>query len=264
MIHQNIRAIALLLKLSIFILLLIPFELCAQNPIASSIKGNRKNLYYPHSVERFYKQNGYQLVWIAPDTVKTHASEAMLMLDCVKLYGLNHNDYHPKQLIYDQLHKLVEKGGTKADKASYDIFLTDAMIRLMNDMHYGKLNPVYTAPKIDRGVEFKADEELQKAIASTEFLSTIDQSQPESKLYRDLQDYIRMVVGQRSGDCYVIPRKLVRKMAINLERLRWISTTGKNVNLTCIVKEGIVIYYKDFNNQDEKLERELYNENYQK
>ncbi|MDB5022250.1 MAG: L,D-transpeptidase family protein [Mucilaginibacter sp.] len=57
----------------------------------------------------------------------------MLMLDCVKLYGLNHHDYHPKQLIYDQLHKLVEKVGTKAEKARYDILLTDAMIRLVND-----------------------------------------------------------------------------------------------------------------------------------
>jgi hypothetical protein len=28
---------------------------------------------------------------------------------------------------------------------------------------------------------------------------------------------MRVVVGQRSGDCYLIPPKLVRKMAINLE-----------------------------------------------
>ncbi len=255
------KAPIIMFKLSIFLILLVPLQIKAQSPIAIAIKKSRANLYYPHSVERFYKQNGYQLVWIAPDTVKTHASEAMLMLDCVKLYGLSHADYHPKQLLYDQLHKLVEKGGTNAEKARFDVLLTDAMIRLMNDLHYGKLNPVFTAVKIDRGVRFRAEKELQIAIESTVFLDAIDQSQPKSKLYLDMQDHMRLVVGQRSRDCYLIPPELVRKMAINLERLRWISTTGTQIYLTCIVREGLVIYYKDINNQDEKMEKELYNEN---
>jgi hypothetical protein len=68
---------------------------------------------------------------------------------------------------------------------------------------------------------------------------------------------MRLVVGQRSGDCYLIPPGLVRKMAINLERLRWISSTGKHVHLTCIVREGQVIYFKDTDNCDGKLERAL-------
>ena len=255
------KAAILIFKLSILLSLAVQLRLQAQNPIVTAIKKSRVSLYYPRSVERFYKQNGYQLVWIAPDTVKTHASEAMLMLDCVKLYGLSHADYHPKQLLYDQLHKLIEKGGTKAEKAHYDILLTDAMIRLMNDLHYGKLNPVYTSAKIDRGVRFRAEKELQIAIGNTTFLDAIDKSQPTSKLYLDMQDHMRLVVGQRSGDCYLIPPELVRKMAINLERLRWITTTGAQVHLTCVVKEGLVIYYKDINNQDEKMEKELYNEN---
>ena len=254
------KAPVIMFKLSIFLILSTPLQIKAQNSIAIAIKKSRASLYYPRSVERFYKQNNYQLVWVASDTVKTHASEAMLMLDCVKLYGLNHLDYHPKQLIYDQLNKLVEKGGTKAEKARFDIFLTDAMIRLMNDLHYGKLNPIYTSAKIDRGVKFKAAEKLQLAIESQEFLNTIDKSQPKSKLYLDLQDHMRLVVGQRSGDCYLIPPELVRKMAVNLERLRWMSTTGTQVHLTCIVREGLVIYYKDTYNQDEKIERELYND----
>jgi len=199
------KASVIMFKLSILLILLIPSQLKAQSTVALAIKKNRANLYYPLSVERFYRQNGHQLVWIAPDTVKTHAWQAMLMLDCVKLYGLSHADYHPKQLIYDQLHKLVDHGGTQAEKADYDILLTDAMIRLMNDLHYGKLNPVYTTVKIDRGVRFRAEKELQIAIQSSAFLDAIDQSQPKSKLYIDMQDHMRIVLGQRSGDCYLIP-----------------------------------------------------------
>jgi L,D-transpeptidase YcbB len=257
MISKTIKAAAILFKLSVFLIILPPLQLQAQNSIDLAIRKNRANLYYPRSVGQFYKQNGYKLVWIAPDTVKTHTWEAMMMLDCVKLYGLSHNDYHPKQLVYDRLHTLVEQGGTSTEKALYDILLTDAMIRLMNDMHYGKLNPIYTSAKIDRGVSFKAGKELQLATRSQEFPSSIDKTQPQSKLYLDLQDHMRIVVGQRSGDCYLIPPKLVRKMAINLERLRWISSTGKHVHLTCIVREGQVIYYKDINNQDEKMGKEL-------
>ncbi len=84
MISKTIRVAVILSKLSIFLILFVPLQLRAQNSVGSTIRKNRPNLYYPRSVERFYKQNGYHLVWIAPDTVKTHArEEAMLMLDCV-------------------------------------------------------------------------------------------------------------------------------------------------------------------------------------
>jgi len=248
-----------LFMLSLFIVLLVPFRLSAQ--IKQALKKESNNLYYPNSVKRFYQQNGYQLAWIAPDTIKTHAWDAMLLLDCVKQYGLNHDDYHPTVLLYPELHKLIDQKGTPEEAAAYDILLTDAMIRFINDLHYGKLNSVYTMQRIDNGVKFKAENELFIALQGNDFLRVIDGAQPRSKLYIDLQDHMRLLVGQRSGDCYVIPPSLIRKMAINIERLRWISTTGKNIHLTCIVRQGIVIDYKDIHHQDKELERALYNEN---
>jgi len=240
-------------------LLLIPTRLQAQNAIASAIKDQRSVLYYPRSVERFYRQSGYKLAWIAPDTIKTHAWDAMLLLDCVRQYGLNHEDYHPDLLLYPTLHKLINSGGLRA-KARYDVLLTDAMIRFINNLHYGKLNPVYTAGKIDRGVQFKAENVLFLALQSNDFLSAINNVQPNTQLYIDLQDHMRLLTGQRSGDCYVIPQGLIRKMAINMERMRWINTTGKQVHLTLIVKQGVVINYKDIYKQDKQLEQALYNE----
>jgi len=251
--------VKLMFRLLSLIILLVPFRLNAQ--IQQAFKKEHNNLYYPKSVERFYKQNGYQLAWIAPDTVKTHAWDAMLLLDCVRQYGLNHEDYHPKLLLYPTLDKLTKQGKNNIQAAIYDVLLTDAMIRFINDLHYGKLSPVYTSQKIDKGAKFKADKALLLALKSNSFLNSVDNVQPKSKLYIDLQDHMRLLVGQRSGDCYVIPQGLIRKMAINMERLRWISTTGRNVHLTCIVREGIVIDYKDIYHQDRQLERELYDEN---
>ncbi|HAL81172.1 MAG TPA: hypothetical protein DCO83_02190 [Mucilaginibacter sp.] len=79
--------------------------------LSASIRGqiilNEKHLNYPASVARFYQQSGYKLSWIAPETVKMHASEAMLMLDCVMQYGLNPPDYHPGELLYEKLNDLT-------------------------------------------------------------------------------------------------------------------------------------------------------------
>jgi len=251
----------LIIKLSLISILLIPFQLWGQDNIALAIKSQYANLYYLRSVERFYRQNGHKLAWIAPDTVKTHAWDAMLLLDCVKQYGLNHGDYHPKQLLYPTLHQLIEQKINTTETAIYDVLLTDAMIRFINDLHYGKLNPVFTPDKVDKGVKFSADAALLNALHSNDFLSAIDSVQPKSKLYFDLQDHMRLLVGQRSGDCYAIPQGLIRKMAINMERIRWMTSTGKPVHLTLIVRQGMVIMYRDKYNQDKALERELYNEN---
>jgi murein L,D-transpeptidase YcbB/YkuD len=252
----------ILFRLMLIVFLLAPFQLRAagDTTIIIAIKHNEAHLYYPREVARFYKQNGYKLAWIAPDTIKTHVWDAMLLLDCVKQYGLNHEDYHPALLLYPELHKLIAQKGAHTEEIVYDLLLTDAILRFMNDLHYGKLNSVYTETKIDNGVKFKAEHELLIALQENDFLSAVDHVQPVSKLYTDLQDHMRLLVGQRSGDCYAIPPSLIRKMVINMERLRWMSTTGRKVHLTCIVREGDVIYYKDIYHQDKELERALYNE----
>jgi hypothetical protein len=247
--------------LSLFIILLAPFQLCAQNTIASAIKNNERKLHYPQSVARFYQQNGYRLAWIVQDTIKTHVWEAMMLLDCADQYGLIQADYHPKQLQYDKLHCLIEQQRPYEEKVTYDIMLSDAIICFMNNLHYGKLNPVYTRLKIDKGTLFKAEKELLNAINSKDFSTIIDNVQPKSKQYSNIRNHMHLLVGLRSGDCYIIPETLIRKMAINMERLRWRNTTGKQVHLTLIVRRGLVINFKDTYKYDMALEEALYNEN---
>lgn len=250
----------LIFKLLLLSMCLVPFRIWGQADIVVAIKSIKATLYYPNSVERFYRQNGYKLAWIAPDTVKTHAWDAMLLLDCVKQYGLNHEDYHPKQLLYPLLHQLIEQKTNTKETAIYDVLLTDAMVRFINDLHYGKLNPLLPPDKVDRGVSLKAEKVLLNALQGNAFQSVINSTQPRIKLYTDLQDHMRLLVGQRSGDCYVIPKALIRKMAINMERLRWTTSTGKPVTLTMIMRQGEVVTFKDEYHQDKKLEQLLYNE----
>ena len=206
----------------------------SDGPVSSAIKFQigKKKLNYPRLVEGFYKQKAYKLAWIAPDTVQMHAMDAMLLLDCVLQYGFDHQDYHPQELVYDQLHFITElnnKAGIN-DKASFDVLLTDAMITFINNLHYGKLNPEFPAAKIDLAdvSRLNAANLLVGALSDQNFMTKLLNVQPQSKVYRDLQDMMRLMTGQYIGDCYVVPPGQIRKVAINMERLRWLNNASTN------------------------------------
>jgi murein L,D-transpeptidase YcbB/YkuD len=154
----------------------------------------------------------------------------MLLLDCVLQYGLAHEDYHPKELLYDPLHTMLEEPQKISNdrKARFDILLTDALITFMNNLHYGKLNPTYPSSKIDDGIDipFHAETALASAMEQKDFMNAVVSVQPKSKQYAAMQDRMRLLKGQYQGDCYSIPEEEVRKIAINMERLRWAEIDG--------------------------------------
>jgi murein L,D-transpeptidase YcbB/YkuD len=182
-------------------------------------------LYYPATVKRFYDSNNGQAAWVKEERNPRQTWEAMLLLDCVLQYGLSHDDYHPKELLYKPLHEMLEEPGKigNRDKAKFDILLSDAMITFMNNLHYGKLNPVYYADKVDAGLmlPFHAEDALAYALKQSDFMDAILSVQPKSKQYAAMQDRMRKLKGQYQEDCYEVPESEVRKIAINMERLRW-------------------------------------------
>ncbi|MDB5135002.1 MAG: L,D-transpeptidase family protein [Mucilaginibacter sp.] len=198
-------------------------QIISDNQIESSLN-------YPKSVKRFYDQNGYQPAWIKPQSGFGQTWQAMLMLDCVLQYGLAHADYHPKELVYERLHNILEKPEKYdvAEKARFEITLTDALITFMNHLHFGKLNPDFPSNKIDIGnTAFHAEATLLEATRQNDFMSALVKIQPQSKEYLDMQDHTRLLVGQYQADCYEIPQEDIRIMAINMERMRWFATDDK-------------------------------------
>ncbi len=195
--------------------------------IKSYLQGERGSLvlYFPQSVERFYSANNNQPVWTKGQTDAKKTWEAMLLLDCVLQYGLNHADYHPNDLPYDKWHLILEKPSEidNRTKARFDLLLTDALITLMNHLHYGKLNPYYQPGQIDEGLNlpFYADSALINARQQPDLMSAILAAQPQCAQYKNLQYHMRLLEGLYTGDCYQVPDSLVRKIAINMERLRW-------------------------------------------
>jgi len=206
----------------------------AQENIPDLLKSDEfsKQLNYPRSVYRFYQNRGLHSVWIKTETEAAHTFQAMLLLDCVLQFGLSHQDYHPKTLNYEDLQQMIstpEKVSGEA-KAKFDILLTDAMISLINHLHYGKLNPDISAGKQDNGIkgQLQADIELSKLIGLKDMSEGIAKLEPQTEQYRTLKNYLRLVRGQYSGDCYQFPRAEARKAAINMERIRWAGFSSKN------------------------------------
>ncbi|WP_158826771.1 L,D-transpeptidase family protein [Mucilaginibacter lacusdianchii] len=197
--------------------------------IKTALKLYHNELYFPKSVARFYSSNNFSCVWVLPADKAGQTWQAMLALDCVLQYGLNHADYHPNDLKYAQLQQIMEKLQTvsNADKARFEIILTDAMLTFINNLHYGKLNPDFSSAKIDDPAPsaFRAETILQAALYSADLMSAVTSVQPQSIQYILLQDQLRLATAQYTGDCYEIPEATIRKMAVNLERLRWLGNT---------------------------------------
>lgn len=182
-------------------------------------------VYFPLSVKRFYKQRDFAPLWTVEQKDQNKTWAAMLLIDCVLQFGLTHEDYHPKELSYAKLHIILEQPGkiSNSQKARFEIMLTDAMLTFINNLHFGKLNPYYTHAKIDAGAVngFNAAGVLTNALTQPAFMDAIVKVQPENKDYQAFQHQLHMIKGVYDGDCYETPEADVRKIAINMERLRW-------------------------------------------
>ncbi|MBC6110937.1 L,D-transpeptidase family protein [Pedobacter sp. CCM 8938] len=225
----------------------ISFNVLAQRPAITFTKeGEKRNAFiseqtkaqllacqgtlnYPKSVERFYKSKGYALAWVEKENHNRQLAPAMMILDCISQFGLNRQDFHSSELVYEQVKVLDEDpdmlGG--GQRAIFDVLMTDAMITFMNHLHYGKFNTALTPSRIDDGGygDFSAEAKLLQLMESKDFYNEIARVQPSSKEYDDLQKYMHLVRGQYLEDSYEFPEESVKKMTINMERLRWLSAS---------------------------------------
>ncbi len=187
-------------------------------------------LHFPLSVKRFYGYRSPGAAWIKNDEHIKPVTDAMLLLDCVRQYGLKKENYHPKELNYGLLHDVLsqEQLASTQQKAVFDIMLTDAMLSMINHLHYGEFNPALTPQVLDQGKlgDLRAEIFLDQALQSAAVMEAILAAQPKSKYYTDLQNYMRLITGQYICDSYEVPETVVQQIAINMERLRWVNWTG--------------------------------------
>ncbi len=204
--------------------------------LASPLLLNRLN--FPKTVTRFYTSNSSQASWLkSPEQVAPIVS-AMLLLDCVRQYGLQRENYHPEVLDYTLMYNIANKKEevTFAQKATFELMLTDAMISMINHLHYGRFNPVFNSAILDSSLSLtlKSEKFLAKIVDSPNIMDSILTVQPSLKQYAALQAYMKLIAGQYVCDSYETPEPYIRAIAYNMERLRWIelkNDTYLQVNL---------------------------------
>ena len=215
--------------------------------INAQLSKDNLSLSFPLSVKRFYKQRQFKPNWLIMKKDAGKTWEAMLMIDCVLQFWLNQADYHPNELLYTKLHEILEQPARVPlqQKARFEIMLTDAMLSFANNLHYGKYNPSYPALRIDKGaLTFDAISLINKAMISKDFMQAFVSAQPQNKLYLNLQDRLHKVAGIQAGDCYEFPEAEVRKMALNMERLRWAALDSGNLIQVNIPSYKLTFYHR--------------------
>lgn len=191
-------------------------------PIREFLDQQAGELHLPARVRGLYAENGYRFMWT---NRQQQFRDAVMTLDCVIQFGLTPDRYHPAELTAVQTRLLEPAAGGRdsAALARTDVLLTDAVLTLMSDLHYGRYNPRVSLEDVDdpRHTAFSPDSVLRAALASPGFRETILEVQPQVRGYRLLQDYQRLLSSQYTGDRYDISDDTLRLISVNLERYRW-------------------------------------------
>ncbi|MGJ1223948.1 L,D-transpeptidase family protein [Sphingobacterium siyangense] len=206
--------------------------ICAQDvnigaEITAALENNTylSKLNYPKSVFRFYTDNYSGYHWTDSRQRQEQSKIALLLLTKADHYGLSLSDYHLEALSLEKLEQWADFPSEKNQKERtlFDILLTDGLITFINDLHFGKYNPLYQKTQIDtsRINGFCADEILSIARMRTDFQGAILKAQPNLKAYSDLQTYLDRV---HTANDRIVSQTEIGKIIINMERLRWINT----------------------------------------
>nr|WP_294943407.1 L,D-transpeptidase family protein [uncultured Mucilaginibacter sp.] len=119
------------------------------------------------------------------------------------------------------------------------------MITFINNIHFGKYNPDFPAAIIDKGdLPFNTIDLIYKAMQSKDFVSVILNAQPKNQLYKNLQNRMHAVVSLQLDDCHKSPNAEMRKIALNMERLRWAALDTDNFIQVNIPSYNLSFYHK--------------------
>lgn len=191
-----------------------------------------EKLNFPNSVKRFYTAKNFEASWLLPERNIGPTASAMLLLDCVLQYGLQRKNYHPEVLSYTVMHDVLSEKRIKSavQKVEFELMLTDAMISMINHLHFGVYNPNLSQNAMDSAMvnRLNASIFLNEALKSKDLMATILTVQPKIDQYKQLQAYMKLITGQYTCDSYETPEPEIRKIAMNMERLRWMEFKGES------------------------------------
>lgn len=140
-------------------------------------------------IAEYYERRNFSPAWNQQQDI----SDLLQLIDESKLEGLIPEDYHKSALLrYQNVIESFDKVPPKL-KAEFDLILTDALLRLVYHMIFGKVDPVRLDPNWNIYIEVNDIDPpvLMKNILSAASLYTfIDQHRTKDLLYLKLQKFL--------------------------------------------------------------------------
>ncbi|WP_133256824.1 L,D-transpeptidase family protein [Hymenobacter edaphi] len=164
-------------------------------------------------------------VWTRAGGAPAPAAGALLtLLEQAPAYGLQPAYYElPRlQALRDSLAGPAD-AQRPARQARFEVYLSDAALSLMRDLHRGRLRPATPSPaERASGTPFSPADTLRQALAAADVRAAVLGCQPRHREYRRLQAALaRWLREPVSPDSAARWQARYEQVALNLERWRW-------------------------------------------
>ena len=165
-------------------------------------------------------------VWTAAsDSIAPVAATALALLAEAPAFGLRPADYGGFRLaaLRDSLAHSTVATGRAGQQARFEVYLSDAVLRLMLDLYRGRLRPNTLSPRELRVKRaFLPAEVLRAGLTTGRVGAVVRACQPANREYRLLQAaLVRWLRQPAPPDSAARRQAQYQQIALNLERWRW-------------------------------------------
>ena len=163
--------------------------------------------------------------WTVPtDSITPAAATVLGLVAEASAFGLRAADYGWPRLraLRDSLARSPAEGRA-ARQARFEVYLSDAVLRLMLDLYRGRLRPTTLSPREVRTKRiFQPAEALRAGLAAKRVGAAVRACQPTNRQYRQLQAALaRWLREPGPPDSATHRQAQYEQVALNLERWRW-------------------------------------------
>lgn len=142
------------------------------------------------TLAKLYQANGNKLLWLGEQRSQANIDAALSMLDNAQTDGLNPDFYDAKNLRRQFTDAMTIDPSAKSQLATFDTALSLAALRLLTDLHQGRLDPKsFNYPAISGAISdsFDAATLLKQAIEQQNISQLPPLVEPTLKPYQQLK-----------------------------------------------------------------------------
>lgn len=180
-------------------------------------------------VQQFYAPHDYATYWIEEAGWNAQATQALHLLSQAADFGLSPRRYAWSSLVAlpDSLRRAGNRAARYQQLALFELRLTDALLRYAQHLQRGQLQPhtvLPAPPPTDSLVARAAVTALHEALRAPDLGAALTRLQPSTRGYRLLQSaWARALHASPTDSARLMQDSLTgfRRVAVNLERLRW-------------------------------------------